>query len=328
MASTLPPHPADDPGDEDEDSVWMEFDLDGDEESGDGFDEELLNVTEPDLTDDSLLSRLPPIPLLSDLSPVEFAEVVRRAEVRMFMDGNVLFAEGEPGNSLFVLVEGLCSVTTEGPPPLELDTLRDGEVFGEVGLLTETERTATVTAISDGMALEISRDVMVEVVTRHPDVLRKLLRFFRMRVLDVLVQTHELFAPYADEDRAELERRFVFVDARPGASLAVQGQPSEALLILLAGRAAVTLDDQLIGELRAGDLLGEPSLLTGHPSMITVEAVTKCWLLKLDRATFNKLLFDHPKSLDLVTELSQRFDQQLEALEQGARLDLFSVTML
>ncbi len=318
--------------DGEEDSVWMEFDLDdGDEEeerSGDEFDEELLHVTEQDLGSDELLSRVPPIPLLDTLSRRELVAVIRRAEVRTFYDDDPIFREGDPGNSLFVIVEGMAEVTTVGPPPLELGTLHAGDVFGEAALLAEAVRTATVTAISDGMALEISRDVMVEVVTRHPDVLRKLLRFFRMRVLDVLVQTHVLFEPYAETDREALERRFTFVDARKGASLAAQGEPTDGLLVLLAGRAAVTRDGRTIGELCAGDLLGEPSLLTGQPSPISVEATTKCWLLRLDRATFNQLMFDHPRSLDLVEDLAGRFEQQLEALERGARLDLFSVTML
>jgi len=89
--------------------------------------------------------RLASIPLLSGLSSTELEQVARWTEVRHAETGDRLVGEGAAGYSFFVIEDGNAAVTSEGN---ELGTLGEGDFFGEIALLGEGRRTATVTATS------------------------------------------------------------------------------------------------------------------------------------------------------------------------------------
>jgi serine/threonine-protein kinase len=78
-----------------------------------------------------------------------------------FPAGTVIIREGDAGNAAYIIVSGQCEVrkTINGIPSV-LKTLGPGEVFGEMAVLTESPRTATVVAIADTTALVVTRPVM------------------------------------------------------------------------------------------------------------------------------------------------------------------------
>jgi serine/threonine protein kinase len=78
-----------------------------------------------------------------------------------FPAGTVIIREGEQGNSAYIIVSGQCEVrkTINGVDSV-LKTLGAGEVFGEMAVLTEAARTATVVATQDTTALVVTRPVM------------------------------------------------------------------------------------------------------------------------------------------------------------------------
>ena len=60
----------------------------------------------------------------------------------------MLFHEGDPGDALYVIVEGEVAVQAEGPPRVEMARLGAGSFIGEVALMTDQPRSATVTAVA------------------------------------------------------------------------------------------------------------------------------------------------------------------------------------
>lgn len=66
-----------------------------------------------------------------------------------FEDGQVVVTQGEPGNDFFIIVEGTAVVTqtrTEGEDPIEVGRLGPSDYFGEIALILDRPRAATVTA--------------------------------------------------------------------------------------------------------------------------------------------------------------------------------------
>ena len=72
----------------------------------------------------------------------------------------VLFHEGDPGDALYVIVEGEVAVQAEGPPRVEMARLGPGSFIGEVALMTDQPRSATVTAVADAELLRIDRKTL------------------------------------------------------------------------------------------------------------------------------------------------------------------------
>jgi CRP-like cAMP-binding protein len=95
-------------------------------------------------------------------------------QVNSARPGQGLVREGDPGESMFVLAEGMLRVlakTTGSIQPIELATLKPGEVFGERSLLTGEPRSASVVAMTECVVLEITREALQHLLDREPDLL-------------------------------------------------------------------------------------------------------------------------------------------------------------
>jgi CRP-like cAMP-binding protein len=89
--------------------------------------------------------RLASMPVFAGLSTTELERVSRWAEIRHADPGETLVGEGASGYSFFLLEKGSASVSSAGE---DVSTLGEGDFFGEIAILGEGRRTATVTATS------------------------------------------------------------------------------------------------------------------------------------------------------------------------------------
>ena len=86
------------------------------------------------------------VPLFSDLNKGELEEIARSMKQRTFSQGQEIAVEGESGVGFFVIEDGEARVTVQGD---QVRRLGPGDYFGEVALITQGPRTATVTADTD-----------------------------------------------------------------------------------------------------------------------------------------------------------------------------------
>jgi CRP-like cAMP-binding protein len=84
---------------------------------------------------------------------------VERTTIRRYLPGQTIIRQGEPANSFFILTRGAASVRQNGPQgETEISTLKPGDFFGEVGLLSGAVRNATVRAIAPSEVLELDAE--------------------------------------------------------------------------------------------------------------------------------------------------------------------------
>jgi CRP/FNR family transcriptional regulator, cyclic AMP receptor protein len=86
------------------------------------------------------------VPLFADLERRELQEVANSLRERTFNAGQTVATEGESGVGFFVIEDGEARVTVQGE---ERGRLRPGDYFGEIALIAQSDRTATVVAETD-----------------------------------------------------------------------------------------------------------------------------------------------------------------------------------
>jgi CRP-like cAMP-binding protein len=91
-----------------------------------------------------LALRLKSVPLFANLSKSQLKNIVDRGWVAEFDSGKVLCAEGKSGDDFFVILVGNAIASRRNR---KIRTLKPGDYFGEVALLDNADRTATVTAV-------------------------------------------------------------------------------------------------------------------------------------------------------------------------------------
>jgi CRP-like cAMP-binding protein len=253
------------------------------------------------------LTKLPPIPLFSDLSKNAFIELMERMDIRNMTTGDVIVREGEVGNSFFIIASGQVHVEkTVNGTAIHLATLNDGTFFGEIALLSDAPRTASVVADTDGELFEISRSVLDKVIAEYPSVHQVMMRFYKQRLLSNLLNTSPIFSRFDKTQRKALIEMFRSREVAPGEAVLTEGQKGDGLYVVLSGRCSVVKGGRPIPgvQLKEGDVFGEMSLLTREPVSATIQANGRVIVLRLPRKQFNEVIMTHPQVLEMISEIS------------------------
>lgn len=145
---------------------------------------------------DRLLDFLRQVRILQDLTPAQISVVRDLAVTQKFPAGTAIVTEGEPGDCLFLLIEGVVEISktlamktahgefSQKDKTLDRMAAEQHPFFGEVGLFTTDVRTATVTAVTDCTTLRLCRDNLRVLEREHPAVAYALVR----RVAEVLCE--------------------------------------------------------------------------------------------------------------------------------------------
>ena len=112
------------------------------------------------------------VPLFANCSKHELEEIAHIADEIDLREGKEMTKEGSRGREFFVLLEGDADVTKDGQ---SINKLSAGDFFGEIALVSDTPRTATVTATSPVRALVITDRSFRRLLDESPEIQRKVL---------------------------------------------------------------------------------------------------------------------------------------------------------
>ena len=100
-------------------------------------------------------------------------EIASSASGAVYGSGEAIVLQGDPGQSMFLVLSGEASVVLE-PGQDEIARIKRGGYFGEMSLLTGEPRTATVLAVGDVAVMEVSADLFRRLGTVHPEAIEKI----------------------------------------------------------------------------------------------------------------------------------------------------------
>lgn len=271
---------------------------------------------------------LPRVPLFSQLGPDAFVALLEGLELKTFEPGATLVTEGAPGDSLFAIVEGRVDVVRHlmgGGFQRKVASMGEGEFFGELALLSQGIRLATVIAAERTVVLELTRERVAWLVKNHPSVEQVLRAFYDERLLANVLRSHPLLSALTPMQREAAAKAFQVHTAAAGETLLTQGQPGAALYLVLRGQCQVVqrLQDGTESELpslREGDVFGEVSVLLGVPATATVRTRTPCTLLRLDREAAERHILIQPGVREALARLSTERLRRTERVLSGHEL--------
>ena len=133
-------------------------------------------------------------PIFVELTEEALLDIAMIAEDKSFLKGELLAEEGETGDSMFVIISGEVVVTKKNNFGDEIELARRGAGahLGEMAILSNIPRTATLTALSDLKTLEITKNDFEKILITHPQtslgIIRELIR--RLDESDARISKH------------------------------------------------------------------------------------------------------------------------------------------
>ncbi len=122
------------------------------------------------------------IPLFANVEPAKLKLMCFASERITFKQGQSLFEQGDVGDSAYIIIEGSADVivTTEGP--MVVAQLGKNDIVGEIAILVDIPRTATVTATSELTTLKVTKDLFFRMVSDFPEMGVEIMRVLAQRL--------------------------------------------------------------------------------------------------------------------------------------------------
>ena len=233
------------------------------------------------------------IEVLREVSPLQLRELMLDSTARSFAPGEALFVRNDTGSSLFAIAEGSVLVEVNKDDPAKVVPIGQGEIVGEVGLISGRRRGATVRAAEPVIAIELSRTAALKLMATVPAAGRAIER------VSIERQLLQMFGSgLTREDVAEVVDLAEVQTIRAGEVVLTEGDSGTDIFVIRRGSMVV---EKAIGGrpvflsyLPAGSYVGEMALLDGGPRVATVKAAIRSEVIRLPGEAFARLLERKP----------------------------------
>jgi cAMP-dependent protein kinase regulator len=273
------------------------------------------------------------IPLLSGLSEDAFRRVLATVVVRRMADGQLAIREGEPGQSFFLVATGRVRVfDTDGlGRERDLALLGENAVFGEMALLSNQPRSASVGVVAEADLIELTRESLASLADELDQVATALHNFTRERLLSNLMARSPLFKPFSKVQQRDLLRRFTEHDVVAGTAIIHENDAGRGLFVVLSGELEVIKgEDTPLATLRTGEVFGEMALIRETETSASVSAVTPSTVLFLGKEYVDRMVAGVPEIRSYLETLAEdrEMDTQLTLGSVGDEEEDGSVIIL
>jgi cAMP-dependent protein kinase regulator len=191
--------------------------------------------------------------------------------------------QGDSGDFLFVIEMGTldCIIKVDGADKV-VKTCEAGDVFGELALLYNCPRAASVDARDKCVLWQLDRDTFNNIVKEAAQKKRDRYNNFLAKV--------PLLASMDAYERSQLADALKPEEFADGAAICKEGESGSVFYIVEDGEAIAMKGDQQVMKYGSGDYFGELALIRNQPRAATVKAQGKSKLLTIDSRSFKRLL--------------------------------------
>ncbi len=135
------------------------------------------------------------IPLFAKLEPSKLKLLAFTSERITYEADQILFSQGDVGDAAYIIVEGAAKVLVDTPDgEIEVASLGRNDFVGEIAILCDVPRTATVQASERTVTLRISKDLFFRLVAEFPEMSVEIMRELASRLEQTTQQLREALA--------------------------------------------------------------------------------------------------------------------------------------
>jgi cAMP-dependent protein kinase regulator len=277
----------------------------------------------------------PALPLFSELEPARLLKLLARMQLRELDAGAAVLREGEEGREAFVIARGAVDVLRgDGRDgAVLLATLGPGAIFGEMALVSQSPRAASVIAAEPVQLLSIARTALDELAAEDPAIGRELGRFCYGRMISNLIRHSAILSSVQPDQRGALMERFASEHFAPGQQLVRQGEEPSCLFLIASGEVQVQSRDAagertVLAQLGPGHVVGEISLVLRRPANADVVALHATVALALSREQFHEAIREHPTLLRELYDIAVQRDQETRSVVAQRAEDVSDIVLL
>jgi CRP-like cAMP-binding protein len=138
------------------------------------------------------------IPMFAKVEPAKLKLLAFTSERVTYAEGQDLFRQGDNSDAAYIIVDGTADVVVNSPKgPLTVAQLGKNEFVGDIGILCDVPRTATVRAATPLVTLKITKELFFRMVTDFPAMGVEVMRVLAHRLEDTTVKLREALSRVA-----------------------------------------------------------------------------------------------------------------------------------
>eukprot|EP00924_Labyrinthula_sp_SR-Ha-C_P014041 maker-scaffold_56-snap-gene-0.0-mRNA-1 protein AED:0.13 eAED:0.13 QI:84/1/0.66/1/1/1/3/69/408 len=219
--------------------------------------------------------------LCSHLHPDDLQKIINACEKQEFEPDMEIIKEGDEKAEHYFIIENGTAVVFKGEK--QVCEYKDGDAFGELALMYNAPRAATVKSTSKLNCWKLGQKLFKTILMGSAMKRRE-------KCYEFLAQV-PIFAELADIEKKTLVEALKEKVLKQDEIICKQGEAGNDFFIISKGSVKVEVNNQEIGELKEGQYFGEIALLTKKPRQATISAKTDdVTLLCVDRKAFQRVL--------------------------------------
>ncbi|MGQ0793527.1 MAG: NAD(P)-binding domain-containing protein [Deltaproteobacteria bacterium] len=235
------------------------------------------------------------VPMFTGIQRQLLRELMTQSDVTQARKDQLILKQGDYSTNFFSIVTGGVQVVPKGGSERDI-FIKQGEFFGEMGLLADRRNSATVKASEHSILIETPRRRMLKLINSEQSVKRIIDEAFILRTLQ-----STLSISISAEEFQTIAPKLEVVAYKKGDVICKEAEVSDSFYVIRLGSAKISKkakdgSDYVITYISTGNYFGEAALLSeDHVRTATVSAATKSEAIRILSSDFKALMQKHPQ---------------------------------
>lgn len=249
-----------------------------------------------------------------EVSEEALSQLIKRSFLKKYKKNSSLIIQGEKSREVYLVLEGAVSVQQKSPTGevKNLATLNKGAVIGEMAIITNEKRGASVITTKETSVLEIPGKSF-KLLLKDTQFKNDFALIKRQVEFSHFVSSAGLFKDFPVEVLGMFVRIGKMIEVSTGTELVKEGESDKTFYLIIRGEFEVIIQKEVVAKLRQGEFFGEMALISNKPRSATVRSLMDCELLQIQSKDFWDILSQN-LNLAMYLESVSRGRQNQEAV--------------